>query len=268
MAILLEETLEFGGALLLGLSATIALRRRDLGILRRSIIFPLVVGSLTVVALIGSLVIALVFRAPFVDARSESTSEGRFHIALEDELSAVQELRMPEIPVKELEIRLISRGSHGRSGILIWRVIDGGLTGDILREGRLRVAAGEHAIWSSLEFDPPLSGVGGRRLGLQLIADVEDGGHLAVAATKANLYSNGRLWVNGELTWADQDLEFVAFSAAEPTRSKLQAVWRTVVSDWRWPVVLVGLGLGLVLVTLMPTLVLTAVVLSVAAQRR
>ena len=268
MATPLEETLEFGGALLFGLSAMIALHRRDLGILRRSIIFPLVVGSLTVVALIVSLVIALMFRAPFVDARSGSNSEGRFYIALKDEMSAVQELRMPEIPVKELEIRLISQDSHGRSGILIWRVIDGGLTGDILREGRLRVAAGEHAIWSSIEFDPPLSGVGGRRLGLQLVADVEDGGHLAVAATKANLYSNGRLWVNGELTWPDQDLEFVAFSATEPTRSKLQAVWLTFASDWLWPVLLVNLGLSLVLVTLMPTLVLAAVVLSVAAQRR
>ena len=129
------------------------------------------------------------------------------------------------------------------------------------------VTAWDYVGMSTIELDPPLSGDGGRLLGLQIVAEVDEESRLRVAATKANLYATGRLWVNGEMMWADQDLEFVAYSAAEPTRSKLQAVWGTVSSDWLWPVLLVALGLALVLVTLIPALVLARVVLPVTSRR-
>ena len=269
----LEETLEFGGVLLLGLSGEMALRRRSVGIFRPRLLFSLLIGILGAVALLGILVIAFVFRAPFVDARSGSQSDGNFYIELEGEMSAVQEFRMPESPIGELKIRMFNQNLHGRTGIVIWRVIDGGLVGEFLREGRLEVAARDYVTaWdyvgmSTIELDPPLSGDGGRLLGLQIVAEVDEESRLRVAATKANLYATGRLWVNGEMMWADQDLEFVAYSAAEPTRSKLQAVWGTVSSDWLWPVLLVALGLALVLVTLIPALVLARVVLPVTSRR-
>ncbi len=270
----IEETLEFGGVLLLGLSGEMALRRRSVGLLRPRLLLSLLIGSLGAVVLLGSLVIALVFRAPFVSALSGSVSDGNFYIELENEMSAVQELRMPESPIGEVKIRMFNQNAHGRTGIITWRVIEGGLVGTFLREGRLEVVprhyvtAWDYVGLSTIEFDPPLSGERGRLLGLQIVADVDEESRLRVAATKANLYAGGRLWVNGEITWPDQDLEFVAYSAAEPTRSKLQAVWRTISSDWLWPVLLVTLSLALVLVTLIPSLVLARLVLPVASRQR
>ena len=270
---LIEETLEFSGTLLIGLSAAINLRGRGLDVLRRRILVPLVVGSLASVALLGSLAGAFVFRTPLIEARLAPASGGGFYVALHDGMSAVQELRMPGSPIKELRIRLESKDSPDRAGIVTWRVIDGEVSpgsmpsGDFLREGRMEVSALERATWRSIAFDPPLSGVTGRRLGLQLVADVASGSHIRIAATKTNLYADGRLWVNGEPTWAGQNLEFVAYSAPEPTRSKLRALWQTLSSDWRWPVLLADLAIGLTLVTLIPALLVASVVLSMVPKR-
>ena len=98
----LEETLEFSGTLLIGLSAAIALRRLapPSGIFGGRGRFPLSVWSMAAIAIIAcvvalGVVAAAVYRKPLADARA-GTHIGTFHMSLHDspveEHSLVQEL--------------------------------------------------------------------------------------------------------------------------------------------------------------------------------
>ncbi len=276
---LLEETLEFGGSLVIGLGAAIALRApaiprpvpeapcgqaRNAGrkFLDRGRFRPMAWSLAAVAIVAGIAAISIVtppFReAPLADARA-SSSTGAFQVSLYDDRSLVQELgRLPAFPVR-IDLRVVNRDPLGRPGTMIWRVIEAGETdsGRIFREGRLEVAAGEHPSWETLELSP-LSEAEGRSLALQLIAQVEPNAHLLIGATKTNRYQDGRLWINGELTWPDQNIEFVAFTAPELTRSKIRAMLGVLTSHWRWPVMVLEVAIAMTLITFIPVLLVTA----------
>ena len=273
LAVLLEETLEFGGTLLMGLSAGLALRRSSrqahgrqaqyegcgaaAGVFSGRSLMRLAVGSMAAVGVLA-VVAAVVYRAPFADART-LTIEGNFYTRLIDEHSLVQELGALPAPPARVDLRVANRDPQGRPGIMLWRVMEageGGL-GRILREGRKEVPAGEHPKWMSIDF-PPLTYIEGQRLTIQLVADVEPEAHLTVGATKTNRYEDGRLWVNGELTWPDQNIEFVIYGAPELTRSKLRTMWDIFTSDWGWPVLAAEVVIAMTLITFIPTLLATA----------
>ena len=93
---------------------------------------------------------------------------------------------------------------------------------------------------------------------VQVVADVEQGSDVGIGATK-NRYAAGRLWVNGEPAWPDQNLEFAAYGAAEPSASKFHGLWRLFRSDWRWPVLAADLVISLTLITLIPLLLAASV---------
>ena len=120
----------------------------------------------------------------------------------------------------------------------------------------MEVPARDYLSWERIDF-PPLVEADGRPLALQLIADVGPRAHLQVGATKTNRYRDGRLWVDGAPTWPDQNIEFVAYGAPEPTRGKLQAMWHVFSSDWRWPVLLADLAVALTLIIFVPVLLAT-----------
>ena len=262
---LLEETLEFGGTLLIGLSAAIALRGPLplSGMVGGRGRFPLSVwwmASIAITACVVALgvIVPSLNRAPFADART-LTIGGNFYTRLIDEHSLVQELGALPAPPARFDLRVANRDPQGRPGIMLWRVMEageGGL-GRILREGRMEVPAGERPEWLSIDF-PPLTYIEGQRLTIQLVADVEPEAHLTVGATKTNRYEDGRLWVNGELTWPDQNIEFVIYGAPELTRSKLRAMWSVFISHWRWPVLAVDTAITMTVITLIPALLLTA----------
>lgn len=259
LGVLSEETLEFGGALTIGLSAVVAMHARELGVFRRRVFVPIVVGSLAVVGLLGGLAGAYVFRAPVMDARPH-THIGTFHISLSDSEAVAQEFRMPTMPIRSFDLRLGYHDPTEPFGTAVWRVVSGGgdEQGPILREGRLAVSRGEDVESETIRF-PPLMQPDGQLLTLLVQADVGMGSSLLVGATKSDRPVTGRLWINGEPALSDQRLNFVAYSAPEPTRSKLQAVWTLMTSDWRWPVVIAGLALSLTLATLIPILLVVAV---------
>lgn len=165
---------------------------------------------------------------------------------------------LPAFPVR-IDLRVINRDPQGRPGTMIWRVIEAGEidSGRIFREGRLEVVAGEHPSWETLELSP-LSEAEGRPLALQLIAEVAPEAHLRIGATKTNRYQDGRLWINGELTWPDQNIEFVAYTGPELTRGKLRAMLGVLTSHWRWPVMVLEVAIAMMLITLIPVLLVTA----------
>ncbi len=259
---LLEETLEFGGTLVIGLSAGIALgsgavSRPPSGAFRGRRLFLPLFGSMAAVVVLGGLAVGLLFRAPFVNARS-LTYLGAFYLSLDDKHSLVQELGVLAEPVARLDLRLANHDLQGRPGILIWRVMEAreeGL-GPILREGRFEVNTSGYLAWKSIDF-PPLVEAEGRPLSLQLIADVEPETQLRVGTTKLNRYKDGRLWIDGLIEWPDLNIEFVAYSAPELTRSKLGAIWSVFTSDWRWPVLLADLAVALTLIIFVPVLLVT-----------
>ena len=125
-----------------------------------------------------------------------------------------------------------------------------------MREGRFEVNTSGYLAWKSIDF-PPLVEAEGRPLSLQLIADVEPETQLRVGTTKLNRYKDGRLWIDGLIEWPDLNIEFVAYSAPELTRSKLGAIWSVFTSDWRWPVLLADLAVALTLTIFVPVLLVT-----------
>ena len=260
----LEETLEVGGTLLLALSAasaaiggaTLAQGFQKAG-LRKSAL-----GSTIVVVGLGCLFVGLVFRAPLVDARVTGT-QPTYWVSLADHQSVAQEFPMPGAPLSRFSLRLANRDPNGRDGSVVWRVLttSSWSPGRVLREGRVAVPAGDIPAWIDIDF-PLLTAEAGRTLFAQVVADIEPEAALRVGMIKEDRYANGRLWVNGEPTWADQDLEFVVHGAAEPTRSKLLSLWRFATSEWQWPVLIAMAAAALTLVTLIPVL------LSIAAWPR
>ena len=265
----LEETLEFSGTLLIGLSAAIALRRlappsRIFGGRGR---FPLSVWSMAAIAIIACIVAlgvvaAAVYRKPLADARA-GTHIGTFHMSLHDspveEHSLVQELGVLAAPPARIDLRVANHDPRGRPGNMIWRILETGEggSGRVLREGRMEVAARDYLSWESIDF-PPLVEVEGRPLALQLVADVEPDAHLRIGATKTSRYEAGRLWVNGALAWPDQNVEFAVYMAADLTRDKLRNMWGTFASDWRWPVLAVDAAIAMTLIAFIPALLVTA----------
>ena len=255
LEIVLEETLEFGGTLLIVLSAVIALRidtasRPSPDVFGGRRIRALLVGSVAVVVVLGSLVAAFVFQVPVVDARA-GTYTDTFEMSLRDQEAVVQEVRMPADPVGRLMLRTANRDPSGRPGTVAMRLTEAGFPERVLREGRVEVPAGHSVAWRSVDF-LPLAESEGQALAIWVVAEIGPEAELRLGATKTNRYDAGRLWVNGVQAWPDQDLAFVLYSAAEPTRSKLQAVWRTFTSDWRWSVLAADVAVSLTLLAFIP----------------
>ena len=259
----IEETFEFGGTLLFGLSAAIALRSDTasqirLGMFTRRRMPTLLFGTMAAVAVLGGLAAVFVFRAPLIDARAPGTWANTFVISLDDQEAITQEIRMPAAPVRFLDLRLSNCARSGPSATAAVRVTESGVTASVLSEGSVKVPVGDCPRWHSVELLPPLTATEGQRLVVQVVANVEQGSDVGIGATK-NRYAAGRLWVNGEPAWPDQNLDFAAYGAAEPSASKFQGLWRLFRSDWRWPVLAADLVISLTLITLIPLLLAASV---------
>lgn len=296
LAVLLEETLEFSGTLLIGLGAGIALgrgavsRRLSSTFRRRRPFLPLV-GSMAAVAVLGGFVVfvaASTFREPLVDTRGHVVFNVSLYDSPGEEHSLVQELGMLAAPVARLRLRVTNSDPEGRSGVMLWRVMSldkVGMTGHgefivnpsndeprILREGRLEVAAGDRPRWENIDFPPLVEAVNpehfgklstglverakDRSLAVQLLAEVEPGAELRIGATKTNRLNHLQFWVNGMKTWPDQKLELTAYGPSDLTLSKVQGLWRTF--RWSWIVLTGAAVFGLWLITHIPALLVTA----------
>ena len=265
LSVLVEETLEFSGTLLIGLGVGLALgseagSRLPSGVFRGRSLLRLAAGSMAVVAVLGGFVAfeaAFLYREQLVDTRGRVV----FNVSLYDnpveEYSVVQELGVLAGPVGRLRLRVTVRDPQGRSGTMLWRVMEAGEggSGPILREGRMEVAAGYHPRWENIDF-PPLVEAEGRPLAVQLVAEVEPEAHLRIGGTKTDRLDHLQFWINGMKTWPDQKLELAAYGPRGLTLSKFQGIWRTL--RWSW-VVLAGAGIvGLSIITFIPALLVTA----------
>ena len=258
---IVEEMLEIGGALLIGLSAAIALRgdaasRSPPGVLGARWRTPLV-GSMAVVVVLGSLAVVFTFRVLLIDARAV-THLDTFELQLRAQEAVVQEVRMPAYPIGRLDFRLGQRDPNRDWGVASVRITRLERPERLLAEYQVEVPTGKSARWRSVDLIPPLVEPEGQRLALQLFADIAPDAELRVGVTTTNRYGEGRLWVNGAPGEPAHDLEFLAYGAPEPTRSKLQAIWHTVTSDWRWSVSMARMAVGLTLIVFFPVVLVTA----------
>lgn len=257
----LEETLEFSGALLIALSAVFALR--DVAAPRSPLdgkrVRMTVLGSLIALAAFGSFFVVFLFHVPLVDARVPShTNRDTFEVSLKDQEAIVQGIQMPAAPVGSFRLLLANCDRRGSSAIAAVRVTRMETSARPISEGSVVVPVGDCPRWRNVELFPPLAEAEGQRLAVQVAANVEPGTELKVGATKMNYYDGGRLWVNGVLSWPDQNLEFVAYGTAAPTWSKFQGIWSVLTSHWRWPVVIVEFTIAFILITLTPALLIAA----------
>ena len=262
LEIVLDESLEFSGSLLIALSAGIAVRWDAIPQQQRSLssghhLRVLAVGSIAVVALLGSIAVGFVFRAPIVNAQAH-THTNAFHLSLKDREAVTQELRMPAAPLGRLKLRMATHDPNARSGTAGVRVTRLGTSEPVLAEGSVEVPVGNSPEWIDVELYPQLAEPDGQQLALWVVANVDQDTELWIGATKLNRYLDGRLWVNGKLTWSDQDLEFVAYGARDLTLSKLAGLLSVLTSDWRWPLLLVDLCIALTFITFIPALLVTA----------
>ena len=81
-----------------------------------------------------------------------------------------------------------------------------------------------------------------------------------VSGTKRNRHQVGDLWINGQMAWPDQSLEFVAYGTSEPTRSKFAGLVSLLTSSWHWPLLLVDITLALTALTLVPVCLVAAAI--------
>lgn len=261
LAHVLEETLEYSGALLIGLSAVVVLRHG------RPPPYPIfgsrwrraLVGSFAALVVLGGLAVIFLFRAPLVEALAPYTRAGAFDVTLSRHEAVVQEVRMPATPVHRLRLLLSNCQSSGHAGTIAVRAAPTDMPDRILAEGSVQVPAGDCPRWHDVELLPPLTATEGQLLALQVSAVVAPGAELGVGATKGDRYPNGRLWVNGALAWPDQNLEFVAYSAPDPTWSKLAAIGQLLATDLRWWLLAADLGIALTMITLIPALLLASI---------
>ena len=235
LASIVEEMLEISGALLIGLSAAIAMGQIGTGTSSADGIrwHRLVAGSVATVTVLGGLAVAFVFQIPVVDARPPPQTD-KFILDLRHQEAIVQHLRMPAFPIGRIDLRLDHRDPDGRSGsvgVRLNRADEESVR--ILSHGSVPVPANDGLRRRSVDLEPPLAEAEGLPLTLSVIADIGHKADLHILGAKGNPIPDGRLWINGALAWPDQDLEFVAYSAPEPTRSKLQALWWLVTSDSR-----------------------------------
>ena len=261
LMVVLEETLEFGGTLLLALSAVAvwAERYTTPGVFDGRRLGLAAIASAASVVVLGGLFALLVFRAPLVDAR-ETGGHINYWVSLEPGQSVAQEFPMPGGAITGFSLRMVNRDAEGRSGDAVWQVIvsPAGNSGEVLRRGRVEAPAGNLPVWVDVDI-PLLTAEEGRRVLLQVAAVNEPGAALRVGMVKGDRLDGGRLWVNGELTWPDQDLEFVAHGAREPTRSKLGSGVSLFTTDWRWAALGAKTFVALTLVTLIPVLLTAAI---------
>ncbi|MCY3801081.1 MAG: hypothetical protein OXG46_05850 [Chloroflexi bacterium] len=257
--VLLEETLEFSGALLIAVGAALGLLKGrgpvPQGFSGRRLL-RLAIGSIAVVVVLGGVV---AFEAVFSYREKLVDTRGRvvFNVNLHDDYSLVQELGTFSTPPARLRLRMTNRDPRGNPGVMLWRVMeaDEGGSGRILREGRIEVAARDEPRWANIDF-PPLVEAEGRPLAVQLVAEVEPEAYLRIGGTKTDSLENLRLWVQGAETWPDQKLELAAYGPSDLTRSKLAAMWSH--STWSWPALAVGMVFGLWTIAFFPALLVTA----------
>lgn len=251
----LEETLEFSGSLLIGLSAAIV-ARAGRSPPPRLVVDPrgrLLIASIAVV-IFGGLAVVFLFRTPLVEALSPYTRADTFDVHLRRHEALVQEVRMPAAPIHSLRLYLSNCGSGDRWGTVAVRVAsprDPSLTRS---DGSVDIPPSDCPRWRDVRLLPPITAAQDQPLAFHVLADIEPPAVLGVGATKGNRYQDGRLWINGDLAWPDQNLEFVAYGAPEPTLSKLQSIGRLLSAGWRWPAIFVHLAVSLVLITWIPVL--------------
>ncbi|MCY3914075.1 MAG: hypothetical protein OXG43_12655 [Chloroflexi bacterium] len=257
----LEETAEFSGTLLIGLSAVGVLRNGRPppyplfgGRWRRSL-----VGSIAALAILGSLALAFLFRAPLIEAPAPYTRSGAFEVTLGRQEALVQEFRMPATPVQSLELLLFNCEWDGHGGAITVRVAPLDTLDRTLAEGSIEVPVGDCPRWKMIELQPPLTAAEGQPLAAQVAADVAPGAELGVGLTNGNRYEDGRLWINGELAWPDQNLEFVAYSTPEATLSKLAAIGRLLTTDPRWWLLVADAAVALTAIALIPLVLVESV---------
>ena len=272
LEVVLDESLELSGSLLIALSGSVALRwhpntqpAADLFPGRR--LCRLAIGSLALVTVLGGLAAGLLFRAPVVDAQSQSHVD-RFRFSLGDQEAAVQELRMPAVPLGSVRLRAASRDPADRAGTVGVRLTRRGTSEPILAEGSAHAPARQAPAWVDITLHPKLVEPEGQPLALAVVADLSQDARLLVGATKRNRHVAGDLWINGQMTWPDQSLEFVAYGTNEPTRGKLAGLLTLLASGWRWPLLLVDVFIALTFITVVPALLVSVALLRPSSPRR
>ena len=264
LEIVFDETLELSGSLLIALSASVALRwgttsHRLAGLFPRHHLQRTAVGSVAVVAALGALAVGLLFRAPVVDAQSNSHFDA-FRVSLRDQEAAVQALRMPAVPIGSVSLRVASEDrvdSTRKVGIRLTRL---GTSEPILAQGSASVPSRSAPDWINIALFPKLNEAEGQPLALTVVADLNENEQLMVSATKRNRHEVGDLWINDQMAWPDQSLEFVAYGAGEPTRSKLVGLLSLLTSGWHWPLLLADILIALIFLTFVPVFLVSIAV--------
>ncbi|MCY3913915.1 MAG: hypothetical protein OXG43_11830 [Chloroflexi bacterium] len=258
---IIEEMLEICGALLIGLGAAMSLRADAAlrtGPHARYVRWraPLI-GSFVAVVGLGALAVVFTYRVLLIDVGATPDLHA-LDLRLFAQETVAQELRMPADAVGRIDLRLAQRDPDGGTGTAAVRIASPEHPERTLSVGSVEIPSGVRTHWRSIDLLPPLTEPEGRRLRVTVIADIDSDAELWVGVAKSNWYADGGFWINGEPAAPHQDLEFVAYGTAEPTRSKVRAIWESFTSGWRWPATLARMVVGLTLITFFPVVLVTA----------
>lgn len=206
------------------------------------------VRAAVLAASLSAIAVAYLYHAPVFDTRAHS-SPGTFQIMLQNQGSITQEFDGPLFPTDRIDVRMATRDPNGTSTTVAWRIRSDATP---IREGHVQVMSQpKHLSMYQLTF-APLIETANQKLNLQLVAEVSEGAHLHIGATKLNSDDGFRLWTNGDIQPRGDRIEYVVFSTPEPTRAKLAALWHVVSEDWRYPATMLYFAVSLVLLVFTP----------------
>lgn len=167
---------------------------------------------------------------------------------------------MPAVPIGSVSLRVASEDgvdSTRKVGIRLTRL---GTSEPILAQGSASVPSRSAPDWINITLFPKLNEAEGQPLALTVVADLNEHEQLMVSATKRNRHEVGDLWINDQMAWPDQSLEFVAYGAGEPTRSKLVGLLGLLTSGWHWPLLLADILIALISLTFVPVFLVSIAV--------
>jgi hypothetical protein len=231
LPIVIEETMEVTGAMSLIAAAWLTYQRPSVSPPWRLFAAWLTIG----ISVCGVMVVFYLYQVPLINTRyatplismRDTSPLGTFHVILEGFGAVQQDLRRIPFPSDRVDVRMAIRGDMPTNVEL--RVLD---NATVISASRLKLYPQAEDL-SMQKFDlSPVLDSRSDQLSMHVIAVLPADSHLRIGATQNNPVDELRLATNGDVQPPGHGIEYIVYSTAEPTRTKLSSLWH-IARDWR-----------------------------------
>ena len=254
LPIVIEETMEFTGALSLIAAAWLTYKRPSALPSRRT---PAAWSTL-VVSVCSVVVVLYLYQAPLTSTRyatplistRDTSPMGTFHVVLEGYGAIQQDVPRLPFPSNRIDVRMGLRGDMPT-------IVDLRVLADttVISAGRTHVLPQAEGVSMQAFVLAPVLDTISDELSIQLIADLPVNSTLRIGAIQSNLDDGLRLQTNGDVQPPGHRIEYTVYSTAELTRAKLSSLWH-IASDQRLVATAVFCWVSLIPLVFVPVLLI------------